>query len=294
MHKYLDQAITLARHAGARWRVRGADDSLIARYRAPDAQAVFTIVGSGGTVNDLSEADMQEIERGTSACINMAGVAPIAFDIYSIEAISDAHQSDSLAAKVAAQGKPAIFWFQNRSKHDSPHIRALTGRFPTHSYTRVSVSVRKRLESYRHVFRTVMRRRVFETPDLNVNFALTGSVARLVLLACALGYRRIRFVGIDLGSTRYFWQEGVALRGVAPWQDVNGAFNPRPDASSFQGRGGLVVPTLQDFLRSLHEDAPVRLEFSTLDPAGRSLLTTFLRDELHGGAGHGVSRANSL
>lgn len=290
MHRYVDQAITLARHAGARWRVRGQDDSLIARYRAADGQAVFTIVGSGGTVNDLSEADMQEIERGTSACINMAGVAPIAFDIYSIEAIGDAHQSDSLAAKVAAQAKPSIFWFQKRSKHDSPHIRALTERFPTHSYVRASVSVRQRLSSYRHVFRKVISPRVFGAADLNVNFALTGSVARLVLLACALGYRRIRFVGIDLGSTRYFWQEGVALRGAEPWQDLHGAFNPRPDARSFQGRGGAVVPTLQDFLRSLHEDAPARLEFSTIDPKERSLLTRFLRDELYAprdGAGHG-------
>lgn len=279
MQEYLDQLITLARYAGARWRSRGQDDRLIARYRTTDPKAVFTICGAGGTLNDLSEADLQEIERGTSAAINMAGVAPIAFDIYSIEALSDPHQSASLAAKMKGQTKPAIFWFQNRSKHDSPEIRALTEHFPTHAYIRVSVSVRKRLTSYRHVFRTVMRRRVFETPDLNLNFALTGSVARLVLLACALGYRRIRFVGIDLGTTRYFWQEGVALRGVAPWQDVHGTFNPRPDAKSFQGKGSLVVPTLLDFLRSLKEDAPVALEFSTLDPAGRSQLTTFLRDE---------------
>jgi hypothetical protein len=282
MQRYLDQAITLLRLAGARWRTRGQDASLIARYRTNDPQAVFTIVGSGGTVNDLSEADMQDIEAGVSACINMAGVAPIAFDIYSIEAIGDPHQSDSLAAKLRGQDKPAILWFQKRDKHDSPQIRALTGAFATHAYVRVSVSVRRRLDSYRHVFRTVIRPHVFGRPDLAINFALTGSVARLVLLACALGYRRIRFVGIDLGTTPYFWQEDVALRGVAPWVDVNGTFNPKPDASSFQGRGGKVVPDLYDFLRSLHEEAGVALEFSTLDPKGRSRLTAFLRDELYG------------
>jgi hypothetical protein len=41
------------------------------------------------------------------------------------------------------------------------------------------------------------------------------------------------------------------------------------------------VPTLYDFLRSLHEDAGVPLEFSTIDPKGRSLLTQFLRDDLY-------------
>ncbi len=282
MQEYLDQAITWARYRAAAWRMRGQDDHLIAQYRAKSVDQVFTIVGSGGTVNDLTEADCARIEAGVSACINMGGVAPLAFDIYSIEAIPDAHQSDSLAAAVRAQTKPAIFWFQNRAKHNSPHIRALTSAFPTHAYARASVSVRKRLPSYRHVFRHVMRSRVFDQPNLNVNFALTGSVARLVLLACALGYRKIAFVGIDLGTTKYFWQEGASLRGQAPWQDLHGAFDPKPTAASFQGTGGLVVPTLFDFLRSLHEDAGVALKFSTIDPKGRSRLTAFLRDELYG------------
>jgi len=282
VQKYLDQAITWARYQGAVWRTRGQDDRLIARYRATSDDQVFTIVGSGGTVNDMSEDDFQRIEAGVCASINMGGVAPVAFDIYSIEAISDAHQSACLATKATSQGKPTIFWFQNRVKHDSQYIRALTDAFPTHAYARVSVSVRRRLPSYRHVFRKVMRRRVFDRANLNVNFALTGSVARLVLLACALGYRRICFVGIDLGTTPYFWQEGVTLRGVAPWQDLHGAFDPKPDAASFQGAGGRVVPTLFDFLRSLHEDAGIPLVFSTLDPKDRSRLTAFLRDELYG------------
>ncbi len=281
MHRYLDHLITQVRYTGTAFLRRRQDDSLIARYRTADPEAVFTIVGSGGTVNDLSEQDFRRIEAGTSAAINMAGVAPIAFDIYSIEAISDQHQADSLAAKVAGQGKPAIFWFQDRAKHDSAPIRSLTTRFPTHAYGRVSVSVRRRLDSYRHVFRSVLRARVFDRPNLNVNFALTGSVARLVLLACALGYRRIAFVGVDLGTTRYFWQEQAELRGQPAWVDRHGAFAPNPNAASFQGAGGRVVPSLPDLLRSLHEDAPVPLHFSTIDPKGRSALTAFLRDDLY-------------
>lgn len=281
MQKYVDQIITLARYRAAEWRARGLDDHLISQYRARTDDAVFTIVGSGGTVNDLTEEDCLRIETGVSASINMGGVAPLAFDIYSIEAIQDAHQGQSLAAKVRSQEKPSIFWFQNRAKHNSPDVRALTSAFPTHAYIRASVSVRKRLPSYRHVFRTVMRTRVFDQPNLNVNFAVTGSVARLVLLACALGFRKITFVGIDLGSTPYFWQEGVSLRGQAPWQDIHGAFDPKPTAANFQGPGGLVVPTVFDFLRILHEDAGVPLVFSTIDPRGRSRLTGFLRDELY-------------
>ncbi|MCF8516743.1 MAG: hypothetical protein K9G72_20645 [Rhodobacteraceae bacterium] len=282
MQKYLDQAITWLRYMGAVWRTRGQNTDLIAQYQAKSGDQLFTIVGSGGTVNDLREVDFQRIEAGVSASINMAGMHPIAFDIHSIELLHNAHQSSCLVAKIKAQKKPSIVWFQNRAKYNNIFVRALTSEVPTHAYARASVSVRKRLPSYRHVFRHVMRSRVFDQPNLNVNFALTGSVARLVLLACALGYRKIAFVGIDLGTTPYFWQEGVALRGQAPWQDLHGAFDPNPTAANFQGTGGLVVPTLFDFLRSLHEDAGVPLEFFTIDPRGRSRLTTFLRDELYG------------
>ncbi len=279
-----DAAITWARYVGAQMRTRGQDDGLIARYRCTLAGQVFYIVGAGGTVNDLSEADCLRIEAGTSASINMACVAPVAFDICSVELIADQHQADSLAAKLSAQAKPAVIWFQKRSRHQNAHIAALERRFPMHSYRRASVSVRRRLDTFRYIFRTVMRRRVFDAPDLNVTFALTGTVARLVLLACSLGYRDICFVGVDLGSTPYFWQENRALRGVAPWRDVNGSFDPRPTTANFQG-GSRVVPTLFDFLRALHEDSGVALRFSTIDPAGRSRLTGFLRDELYAGPG---------
>lgn len=277
---FLDVAITRARYFGARLRTFWQSDHLIARYRCTSADQTFYIVGAGGSVNDLSEADCQRIEAGVSASINMACIAPIAFDICSVELIVDKHQADALAAKLAGQVKPALIWFQNRPKHTNAHIRDLGQRFPMHSYRRASVSVRRRLDTYRHIFRAVMRHRVFVRPDLNVSFALTGTVARLVLLACALGYRNICFVGVDLGSTPYFWQENRALRGVQPWRDVNGTFDPKPTKANFQG-GGRVVPSFFDFLRSLHEDSGVSLRFSTLDPAGRSRLTEFLRDDLY-------------
>ena len=280
MFLQLDAAITRARYVGARLRTFWQSDHLIARYRCTSADQIFYIVGAGGSVNDLSEADCQRIEAGISASINMACTAPIAFDICSLELIADQHQADSVAAKLAGQAKPALIWFQKRARHENAYIRDLGQRFPMHSYRRASVSVRRRLHTYRHIFRAVMRRRVFVNPDLNVSFALTGTVARLVLLACALGYRNICFVGVDLGSTPYFWQENRALRGVAPWRDVNGTFDPKPTVANFQG-GSRVVPSLFDFLRSLHEDAGVSLTFSTIDPAGRSRLTAYLRDDLY-------------
>jgi hypothetical protein len=147
-----------------------------------------------------------------------------------------------------------------------------------HSYRRASVSVRRRLSSFVHVYRGFMAERVFERPNLNVCFALTGTVARLVLLAGMLGYRQVCFVGVDLNGTPYFWQEGRALRGQPPWVDESGLYDPKPSAANFQG-GSRVVPNLFDFLTTLIADRRAPLSFSVLDPGNRSALTPFLTAE---------------
>lgn len=168
------------------------------------------------------------------------------------------------------------------------HRKGLNSNHTIHSkapvsifaYKRASVSVRKRLETYRHIFRTVMRPRLFDSADLRVSFAVTGSLARLTLLGCALGYRRFCYVGIDLGSTPYFWQEAKGLRGAAPWQDKSGLYNPKPTVTDFQTAPD-VVPGFFDFLRILKAEGGQDLSFETLDPKGRSRLTQFLRDDLN-------------
>lgn len=271
--------ITWLRYLGAKFRTRGRDDSLIAQFRSDAPDQVFYIVGSGGTVNDLSVADCEKIENGVSVSLNMGGVAPLAFSIYSIEAVNSAHQKDSLARKVRDQSKSAVFWHQDRKKHASSHIDALEREFPMHRYVRASVSVNRDVATFRRIFRDVMRPRVFDAPDLNICFAVTGSVARATLLGCALGYRRFCYVGVDLGSTRYFWHEDHQLRGAEPWQDLDHFYDPNPDVSNFQG-GPRVVPTFFEFLKTLHDESGRDLEFTTIDPKGRSLLTEFLKTGL--------------
>lgn len=282
MMQLIHVAITWLRYQGARLRTLGRDDGLVAQFRCTSPDQVFYILGPGGTVNDLSEEDCRKIEAGTSVALNMGALAPLEFSIYSIENVVSDYQRDCLAEQVRGQSKPAIFWYQDRKKYANDRIEALDREFPMHRYVRASVSIQRDLPTFHRVFRSVMRKRIFETPDLNVTFALTGSVARATLLGCMMGYRKFVFVGVDLGTTKYFWQEDQRLRGVPAWEDKDGFFNPNPNMASFQG-GSRVVPTFFEFLRTLHEDSGVALEFATIDPKGRSLLTKFLADELYAG-----------
>jgi hypothetical protein len=282
LHARLNALITRARYIGAQLQTRGKDDAPLRRFRATAPDQVFYIIGAGASVNDLSEADCARIEAGTSASINMAALLPLEVDITSLELVADAHQSASIAASLKARKKPVLIWYQDRAKHHTPHWEALRQLFPVFAYKRASVSVRKRLETYRHIFRKIIRPRLFDGADLRVSFAVTGSLARLTLLGCALGYRRFCYVGIDLGSTPYFWQEAKGLRGAPQWQDNTGLYNPKPTVADFQA-SPRVVPSFYDFLRILKVESGQDLVFETLDPKGRSNLTRFLSDDLNAG-----------
>lgn len=271
----MDLWITKARYLGAWLRTRGVDTTQVAAYRANAPQDTFYIIGAGGTVNDLSEADIAAIEAGTSACINMAAVAPIAFDLYSLELVAHEAHYSAIATKLRAQDKPALIWFQNRAKHETNWLAQLESEFPLFRYTRVSVSVRRKLANWQAVWQHFVAPRVLKAPDLALGFAVTGSVARLTLLALSLGYRRIGFVGVDLGSTPYFWLEERPLRGKPQWVDGSGVYSGVSIGAVSQ-TSATIVPNVTQFLASLHQTIP-DLDLFTLDPAARSNLTGHLK-----------------
>jgi hypothetical protein len=116
---------------------------------------------------------------------------------------------------------------------------------------------------------------VFERPNLRVCFAVTGSVARLTLLGLALGYRRIYFSGIDLGSTPYFWlDDRTDSNQKTP--NLSSDYTVASVGAMRQGSGG-AVPNFFEFLTALSH-ARNDLDFATFDPKRRSLLTPFLED----------------
>jgi hypothetical protein len=277
----LDLAVTALRWHGARFRARGTDTAPLAALRAQGPEEVFHIVGPGGTLNDLGPEERGRINAGMSASVNMAVLAPLDFRLCSLEAVLEECDRAAIAAALRAKTRPPVLWFQDRAKHDNAHVRALEREFGFYRYRRASVSVRRNLATFRYLLRAFILPRVLTRPDLAVSFALCGSVARLVLLALSLGYRRIAFAGVDLGSTQYFWLEETPPTPTLATV-LSAGYQVMSTGAVQQGGGG-VVPNLFDFLAALADEIP-DLQFSTLDPAGRSRLTPFLRDS---GVGQG-------
>lgn len=271
--RWLHGMATLLRLAGARLRSRGRDPSAIAAFAASGPEATFTILGAGASVNDLTPADIARIEAGTTASINMAALLPIRLDIVSLELVASQGQFDAIDAALARQAGDFVIWFQDRKKHRNGFSRALAERYPFFAYRRASVSTGRSLDIYRAQFRRIIAPQVFApNPDLRVSFALTGSVARLVLLGCSLGYRRFGFAGVDLGATPYFWQEEAWAAHPDRWRDDSPVWTSGATVAHYLSPAA-PVPNVPDFLRILREDSPVPLEFFTIDPKGRSRLT---------------------
>jgi hypothetical protein len=271
----LDLVVTALRWHGARFRARKTDTTPVSSLRAQDPTAVFYIVGPGGTLNDLGPEERSMISTGMSASVNMAVLAPLDFRICGLEAVLENRDCAAIAEAIRAKTHPPLLWFQDRAKYDNEHVRMLEHDFGLYRYRRVSVSVRRNLATFRYLLRAFMLPRMLNRPDLAVSFALCGSVARLVLFALSLGYRRISFAGVDLGSTQYFWLEGKQadeIHAVELSQDYK-----EMSRGALRQGGNEAVPNLFEFLRALSEEIP-EVSFATIDPCERSRLTAFLKD----------------
>ncbi len=269
--RLLDLGVTALRWYGARFRARNTDTARLAACKAAGPKDVFYIVGPGGTLNDLSDNDKQLINTGTSAAVNMAILAPLDFRLCSLEAVLEKCDELAIAGALRKKSRSPVLWFQHRTKYNNDHIKAIEREFDLYRYNRASVSVRRDLATFRLILRHFMIKRIIVQPDLSVCFAVCGSVARLVLLALSLGYRRICFAGVDLGSTQYFWidQDVGALDLSKNYQG--------PSLGAMRQGGSGAVPNIFEFIEAISEQIP-DVEFKTLDPRNRSRLSSFLVD----------------
>ena len=278
----LHAMITWYRFWGSKIRTLSKNDDVIRQFSCKDPDDIFYIVGTGGSLCDLSDSDCSAIETGTSICINLAITANIAFDLVSLEYVPDSHILSAYASNATKHQKTAVFWFQKRKKYENAHLKEIRDNFTVHNYKRVSVSANRDLDIYKRAYRKIVRPATFQNPNFNISFANVGSIARVTLLGLGLGYRRICYVGIDLNENPYFWTTTPQPRNGKPFEDKTGYYNYAPRAGLRQAGKSVLnsvpkVPNFYDFLRILKTDIKTpAIELTTLDPKNRSDLTKFL------------------
>lgn len=271
---WIHLGLTWARYQLSAFRARGMDTSPLEQLRATPERDTFFVIGPGASLNYLSEGDRAQIRAGVSLAVNMAALAPIDFDICALEAIHNETDYDAYRKALLSKARTPVIWFQDRKKHTSTHVLKIEREFGLFRYKRVSVSIKKKMPYFELAFQRLILPRVFDTPDLGLCFALTGSIARATLLGLALGYRRIRFIGIDLGSTPYFWMDDAPETEKIEQVDVSSFYLTDSPGAHRQGSAS-VVPNFYQFLAALAKARP-ELDFATIDPARRSRLTPFL------------------
>lgn len=271
----LNFAITAVRAFGVQLRTPISDPSMLHQFKATQTKDTFYVMGPGGSLNDLTADHLARIQAGTSISINLAVLAPIDFDFCAQEAVHAQSDLEVIQAALRAKSNPVI-WFQNREKYNNDWMKTLEREFDFYRYRRISVSVKGDFPSFQTVWDRLIAPHIFEKPNLATCFAVTGTIARAVILGVMLGYRKFGFAGIDLGHTDYFWREPNPLNGYVPSVAISSFYDGMSTGAISQG-GSKTVPNFFDFLRILKRSHP-EIELFTLDPKGRSRVTEFLEN----------------
>lgn len=292
-----------ARRALASMRSRGllrsvADLDIAARKRS---STVF-VLGSGSSVNSLTEADWDVIGEYDSIGFNLWLVHDFVPTFYFIELgteslaadMADTYQVELLRQRLPdLNGMPIIVeskcWLRpNGVAYPVPRqLRSSLFFYAPYYLRTTSVDVvawvlRRARPLWRHGSR-----------DLRAMVHHRASLSALVLFAFLAGYEEIVLVGVDLNDSRYFWETNSdVLKGaVGPPTDGNSQAHVTVDPTAT--RSEVAVP-IDHYLRLLDLSVlrPSGVTLTVANPASR--LSSFLpvyrrlslgaRGDSHGGA----------
>jgi len=177
----------------------------------PDADTLF-ILGSGPSVRELTASQFAHIEKQRSVGINNWGLHKFVPDFFSLESVPSVGDGQSLQRALdllrrsdIEQAQPALLVLRPRT---GEHLHALESlpRFlqgRTMFYGRISPTTRKR-SNLDHDLGLTLQELLDRFPAVFVDSG--ASILRMTGLAAALNLSRIVFVGVDLNTTSYFWE----------------------------------------------------------------------------------------
>lgn len=217
----------------------GFRDSLAPK---PVAEAFF-ILGSGSSIEDLSEENFAEIRRHRSVGINNWGVHPFVPDIYSFESVPSVGDGQDLPRALSflnrddiLDARPAVLLLRPRFAAELVHLAKIPSALEDNVffYGRISPATRleKNLVSDIDFFLKAVTPRY---PGVVLDSG--ASVVRMAFLGLLLGYRSLVFSGVDLTNTQYFWERNPSrLEGLQSSPPVNNQQSDRHETMSHARR----------------------------------------------------------
>lgn len=193
----------------------------------PDSGAnTFYILGSGASIESLTDEHFLQISRQTSVGINSWGVHPFVPDIYSLESVPWVGDGRDFARSLALLNRddiyarqPEILILRPKTADEIGNLKVLPDnlRGLVSYYGRVAPATRK----YSNLVGDVTRYFDHVVPRYpSVVLDSGASVVRMVVLGIILGFRRIVLAGVDLNESPYFWEKRpeylLSLAGAPP------------------------------------------------------------------------------
>lgn len=183
------------------------------RSLGPDSGAeTFYIMGSGASIDSLTDEHFVQIASQTSVGINSWGVHQFVPDIYSFESVPWVGDGQDFARAMALLNrndirarKPEVIILRPKTALEIENLNVLPDdlRDSVSFYGRVAPATRRSsnlLGDTARYFDHVFPR--FPSVVLDSG----ASVVRMVVLGIILGFRRIVLAGVDLNGSPYFWE----------------------------------------------------------------------------------------
>jgi hypothetical protein len=197
----------------------------------PVRSAELFILGAGPSALELSQANRERMRAGTTIGLNSWVLHDFIPDAYSFEKVEDDHYvSVAAGLSVALARKEVIFAnplvLHLRSPLGLPSRRLVSVPPELHHNTRYYGRVNVETREIRNLDADLIallrsQRSGAIAPHVLIDSGM--SVARMVSLGVLRGYRSIVLVGVDLNSSRYFFEEDPSyltrhnLEDFNPW-----------------------------------------------------------------------------
>ncbi len=201
--------------------------------RAPSSDQTLFILGSGPSVEDLTEKDFALIKQGVSIGLNSWVIHPFVPDIYGFESVAeegDSHEAGVLSSLLSRSdiidASPLILhlrphaWTKPNMQVHAPN--ELRKNFFFYGRTQLFTKSQKNLEGDIGV---LLKAKNFGWFPQSILIDSGASVVRMASLGVFAGFKKIVFVGVDLSSTRYFFEvnpdrlKTVGVKSFNPWKD---------------------------------------------------------------------------
>ena len=184
------------------------------RSLGPDSGAeTFYIMGSGASIENLTDEHFVQIASQTSVGINSWGVHQFVPDIYSFESVPWVGDGQDFARAMSLLNrhdicarKPEVIILRPKTAPEIENLKVLPDvlRDSVSFYGRVAPATRR----YSNLLADVARYFDQVVPRFpSVVLDSGASVVRMVVLGIILGFRRIVLAGVDLNGSPYFWEK---------------------------------------------------------------------------------------